>query len=374
MTVRQFFKSNAFKSLAVLIAIVLVAGGLLAIFNDLLYISDEERLNRTLSSIYGEPVTAETVTLDDADTETPYGTVNAAYYIVDDGNYLLQSTGIGGYSNGTVTLWTVLACSGSRENGDLTLTGIDKVVYESNQGQSWIANIQQSFYDNFAAHDELIADGGYFTAIKGSTDDLNNVQTGVSEASNAACNAVNAALYCFRAVFVSSSGGTETPPPEIMNEIFGSAVSIRPVAVREEDASNSYGSIDGAWYVPDENAYLFKTTGTGGYKDGTVTLWTALTCTGTPESGDLALTGIRKVVYDSNISQTLIEEIEPSFYDFFAEHDDLIADGDYFTAIKDGSDDLNNVTSGATKTSNAICNAVNSALCYFRTILTGGNA
>ena len=59
MTVRQFFKSNAFKSLAVLIAIVLVAGGLLAIFNDLLYISDEERLNRILSSIYGEPVTAE---------------------------------------------------------------------------------------------------------------------------------------------------------------------------------------------------------------------------------------------------------------------------------------------------------------------------
>ena len=205
MTVRQFFKSNAFKSLAVLIAIVLVAGGLLAIFNDLLYISDEERLNRTLSSIYGEPVTAETVTLDDADTETPYGKVNAAYYIVDDGNYLLQSTGIGGYSNGTVTLWTVLACSGSRENGDLTLTGIDKVVYESNQGQSWIANIQQSFYDNFAAHDELIADGGYFTAISGSTDDLNNVQTGVSEASNAACNAVNAALYYFRTILTGGN-------------------------------------------------------------------------------------------------------------------------------------------------------------------------
>ena len=373
MTVRQFFKSNAFKSLAVLIAIVLVAGGLLAIFNDLLYISDEERLNRTLSSIYGEPVTAEEVTLDDADTETPYGTVNAAYYIVDDGNYLLQSTGIGGYSNGTVTLWTVLACSGSRENGDLTLTGIDKVVYESNQGQSWIANIQQSFYDNFAAHDELIADGGYFTAISGSTDDLNNVQTGVSEASNAACNAVNAALYCFRSVFVSSSGETEAPSDEVLNEIFGSAVSLRSVAVREEDAGNSYGSVDGAWYVPDENAYLFKTTGTGGYKDGTVTLWTALTCTGTPENG-LALTGIRKVVYDSNINQSWIGRIEPSFYDFFAEQDELIADGGYFTAIRDDTGDLNNVQTGATGASNAICNAVNSALCYFRTILTGGNA
>ena len=53
MTVKEFFKSNAFKSLAVLIAIVLVAGALLAIFNDTLYISDEERLNRTLSKIDG---------------------------------------------------------------------------------------------------------------------------------------------------------------------------------------------------------------------------------------------------------------------------------------------------------------------------------
>ena len=61
MTVKAFFKSNAFKSLAVLIAIVLVAGALLAICNDLLYISDEERLARSLSKIYGKEVTAEEV-------------------------------------------------------------------------------------------------------------------------------------------------------------------------------------------------------------------------------------------------------------------------------------------------------------------------
>ena len=42
MTAKEFFKSTAFKSLAVLIVIVLVAGALLAIFNDLLYVSDEE--------------------------------------------------------------------------------------------------------------------------------------------------------------------------------------------------------------------------------------------------------------------------------------------------------------------------------------------
>ena len=40
MTVKQFFKSNAFKSLAVLIAIVLVAGVLLALCNDIFFVSD----------------------------------------------------------------------------------------------------------------------------------------------------------------------------------------------------------------------------------------------------------------------------------------------------------------------------------------------
>ena len=96
MTVKAFFKSNAFKSLAVLIAIVLVAGALLAICNDLLYISDEERLARSLSKIYGKEVTAEEVELTDEERSYTYGTVDAVYYIHDDGNYLFQTTGEGG--------------------------------------------------------------------------------------------------------------------------------------------------------------------------------------------------------------------------------------------------------------------------------------
>ena len=78
MTTKQFFKSNAFKSLIVLIAIVLVAGALLAIFNDLLQVTDEERLNRTLSKIYGEPVSAETVEISKEDETNVYGSASAA--------------------------------------------------------------------------------------------------------------------------------------------------------------------------------------------------------------------------------------------------------------------------------------------------------
>ncbi len=203
MTVKAFFKSNAFKSLAVLIAIVLVAGALLAICNDLLYISDEERLARSLSKIYGREVTAEEVELTDEERGYTYGTVNAVYYVHDDGNYLFQTTGKGGYSNGngTVTVWTIVTCTGTREEGNLALTGIEKVVYDSNEGQSFISTLGDSFYAAFAEQDARVAEGGYFTTTAGS-DDIYNIASGASESSNAACNAVNTALACFRTVFM----------------------------------------------------------------------------------------------------------------------------------------------------------------------------
>ncbi len=203
MTVKAFFKSNAFRSLAVLIAIVLVAGALLAICNDLLYISDEERLARSLSKIYGREVTAEEVELTDEERSYTYGTVNAVYYVHDDGNYLFQTTGKGGYSNGngTVTVWTIVTCTGTREEGNLALTGIEKVVYDSNEGQSFISTLGDSFYAAFAEQDARVAEGGYFTTTAGS-DDIYNIASGASESSNAACNAVNTALACFRTVFM----------------------------------------------------------------------------------------------------------------------------------------------------------------------------
>lgn len=203
MTVKAFFKSTAFKSLAVLIAIVLVAGALLAICNDLLLVSDEEKLSRSLAKIYGAEVTADEIALTDEQRVYQYGSVDAIYYVSDDGNYLFKTTGTGGYgSGGTVTLWTILTCSGTRENGDLALTGIEKVVYDSNSGQTFISNLNAAFYAAFAQQDELVAAGGYFTAVSGGTDDLTNIVAGASKSSNAACNAVNTALACFRSAFM----------------------------------------------------------------------------------------------------------------------------------------------------------------------------
>ena len=55
---KAFIKSNAFRSVIVLLAIVLVSGLLLSVFNDVLYVSAEERLARTIAKVYGEQVEA----------------------------------------------------------------------------------------------------------------------------------------------------------------------------------------------------------------------------------------------------------------------------------------------------------------------------
>ena len=373
MTAKQFFKSNAFKSLIVLIAIVLVAGALLAIFNDLLYISDEERLNRTLSKIYGKTVSAQAVELTEEEKTYSYGTVDNAYYIEDDGNYLFKTTGIGGYpGNGKVTLWTVVTCTGTREQNNLVLTGIEKVVYDSNEGQTLISNLNDSFYAFFAEHDDLVAEGGYFTSVKGGTDDLNNVIVQTTMSSKAASNAVNTALACFRKVMV---GETEPAPGDPVHEFYGEAVSYETLTVAEAGKTNEYGTIDAAYYIAEKSQHLFKTTGIGGFSNGTVTLWTAVNA-GKADDGTITLTGIEKVVYESNVDQSWMDNViaDSDFFNNFANMDDLVAAGGYFTANPNGSGDLNNVVAGTSLASNASCNAVNAALYYFRTTLAGEEA
>lgn len=373
MTAKQFFKSNAFKSLVVLIAIVLVAGALLAIFNDLLYISDEERLNRTLSKIYGKTVSAQAVELTEEEKTYSYGTVDNVYYIEDDGNYLFKTTGVGGYpGKGTVTLWTVVTCTGTRGQNNLVLTGIEKVVYDSNEGQTLISNLNDSFYAFFAEHDDLVAEGGYFTSVDGGTDDLNNVIVQTTMSSKAASNAVNTALACFRKVMV---GETEPAPGDPVHEFYGEAVSYETLTVAEAGKTNEYGTIDAAYYIAEKSQYLFKTTGIGGFSSGTVTLWTAVNA-GKADDGTITLTGIEKVVYESNVDQSWMDNViaDSDFFNNFANKDDLVAAGGYFTANSNGSGDLNNVVAGTSLASNASCNAVNAALYYFRTTLAGEEA
>ena len=246
-------------------------------------------------------------------------------------------------------------------------------MLKSSTLQSYIGKLEDSFFENFANKDDLIAAGGFFKAEPSSSDDLNNVVSGASRSSNASCNAVNAALYYFRSVLLGEEMPEDPTPADPVEEFYGEKVEYTTIAVSPSAAANEYGSVDSIYNVAEKNQILFLTTGTGGFSNGTVTLWTAFTVTGSPDSG-LTLAGISKVVFESEVNQSWIDKLEQSFYDNFANKDSFVVAGGYFKADPTSSDDLNNVTVGATRASTAACNAVNSALYYFRTELLGGKS
>lgn len=175
MTVKGFFKSNVFKCLATLLCVLLISGIFLTLMNGLLAVSDEERFARAISKIYGKSVAYTEVDVADYNDNS---TIEAAYRIKDDGNYLVKSTGKGGFDNGTVTCWVVVEC----KNG--AVTGIGKVVIESNKGQSYIDRVTDKALNQFS---EL-----YKNEIVYSPNLITNAT--VTGTKNAICNAVNGAI------------------------------------------------------------------------------------------------------------------------------------------------------------------------------------
>lgn len=196
MSAKQFFKSTAFKCIAVLVSIVLVCGVLLTICNSLFYVSDQERLDRAIAKIYGQAVTTETVSFTDEQSRAGDATVLQAYKVKDDGNYLIKCKGDGGFSGGTVTCWVVVKMSGS------SITGIQKVVADSSEGQTQMSYLTSSFYEKFSTgfrpDADYSPDNGYLV-------------TDSTKSSTAVCNSVNGALIFVKTVIL---GQTTTDPFE----------------------------------------------------------------------------------------------------------------------------------------------------------------
>lgn len=191
MTVKQFLKSEAFKCIVVLLAIALVAGGLLAILNDLLAVSAEERTMRAIESVYGQQMEYETLEYDAADLTNEYGSIDQAY-LLENGAYMLRSTGGDGYKNGTVTMWVILSPA---DDGSL---GIYKVVMQEYAKQTLMSQFGESFYAVYTAHNSELADGEIWFSVDASG--IQNTQAGATMSSRAINNAVNCALYFARNV------------------------------------------------------------------------------------------------------------------------------------------------------------------------------
>lgn len=190
MTVKQFFKSQAFKCIIVLVCIAMVAGGLLAILNDLLAVSEEERTQRAIEKVYGTPMNYEDLTQDYSQSlSNEYGTLNKIY-LLENGNYLVQATGGEGYKGGTITVWVVLSFD------DTTFKGIEKVVLESYEKQTLMSKMK---YDVYSAHNDEITGGLYFTT---GSNGITVIEGGATMSTNALNRAVNTAIMFANQMFV----------------------------------------------------------------------------------------------------------------------------------------------------------------------------
>ena len=195
-----FFKSTWFKCISVLLAISLIAGGLLAVLNDVLYVDSAERTARAMTKIYGEAkeILKENVIFDVDDApdgkplDSTYGTINKIYLIGDEasGNFdmVYQTSGKEGYKGGTITLWLKVVVT------DFNFAGakLDKVVLESYDKQTLMGKFDAMYYEQFV---KLYESGKLFTANpKKNPDKTANVITGATKSSNASCNAVNCVI------------------------------------------------------------------------------------------------------------------------------------------------------------------------------------
>ena len=202
MKANKFFSSLWFRCIVVLLVISCVAGGLLALLNDVLYVSANERSGRAIKKIYGKEM-AYSILLDiDSDNDNindkieyeNLGSINKIFTITngESEDLLFQTTGIGGYK-GTVTVWTQVRVNGDKYD-------IVKVVLESFTKETLMSKLSSSFYNNFCLTD-VTADynaGKNFTPYP-DENGFTNVSSGATKSSNAGCNAVNCVLKYLRA-------------------------------------------------------------------------------------------------------------------------------------------------------------------------------
>lgn len=139
-------KSNSFltsvKIISVLLIICVVCGALLALCNDIFYIDEETKFNRAMQKVYPQ------FDRDTSVAEAPVaehkelagvGNVSKVYRS-KDGTYILEATGFGGFSSGTVTMYVAVG-------GETPNVQIKSLVVTGNVGQSWMAKVDQKSID-----------------------------------------------------------------------------------------------------------------------------------------------------------------------------------------------------------------------------------
>lgn len=200
MKIIDFFRSNSFKCIVVLLVIALVCGTVLAVCNDLFYVSDEEVKMRSMSKIYDGDASALT-DVDLEGRETTYSAFGCSAVIQEamigeDGIWLVKSKGNKcGYQNGSLVLWVSMTVDGGK------LTKINKIVLESyDSNQTVINSISKEFLARYASDDyaDIVTGGGHFNNIRMDktqvTADNEMVVSGATFTTKAVNAAVNGAM------------------------------------------------------------------------------------------------------------------------------------------------------------------------------------
>ena len=193
----KFFNSIWFRCISVLLVISVVLGGLLAILNDALYVTPEERTDRAIKKIYQEYKDYSVVLdIDNADEninkaiEYDFGKINKIYTVGDTNaetyDTLFQTTGYEGYKNGTITVWVQV----THTTDGMT---IQKVVLESYDKQTLMGKLDENYYNTFLTDvTTAYKDGKSFTTD--GNGDFKNPVSGATYSATAGNNAVNCVI------------------------------------------------------------------------------------------------------------------------------------------------------------------------------------
>ncbi len=142
----------AVKAVAVLVCICVVCVALLAVCNELLYISDEERFARSLSKIYDgfvpDPSFAKTPNSQYAANSAYKGQVNSVYKDQKTGDYIIEALGGGGYNGGSVTLYVVVGADAK----------IKAWTVKENVNQSYIDRVPKDAGDRWYVGEDVSAE------------------------------------------------------------------------------------------------------------------------------------------------------------------------------------------------------------------------
>lgn len=202
----KLFSNVWFKCITVLLIIAGVAGGLLSILNDVLYVSPEERTARAVAKIYKvEKILSEDDIILDVDSNNSnkntaiefiedgvkLGTINKILKVNNQNGYdmLFQSTGFEGYKGGSITVWVQVSFA---ENANPV---IEQVILEKFDKQTLMSKLGASYYGKFSLID--ITDAYNSGKLFAPTEDDNvilNPVSGATKSANAGCNAVNCVI------------------------------------------------------------------------------------------------------------------------------------------------------------------------------------